>query len=75
MKLPHTHKGFTIRARVNRNGKTVLEAWTPAKNKVAASYLPPMQVIYMGYSNPPVAYDHDILQLEKKIDNYLTKHQ
>lgn len=78
MKLPHFYKGFTITARKKRTSRISkpfeyqLIARNSAFGKVI-TYAPGMHVIYIGYENPPIAYDHDIQEIKKMIDHYLKK--
>lgn len=80
MKLPYSYKGMEVHATQSRaTGKVILEARRPYPKEITTGYIvikryiPPLQVIYLGYKDPPYAYDHDIEHMEILIDEYLIK--
>jgi hypothetical protein len=74
MNLPHTYKGFKIKASSsNRTTTWWLQTWSPEPDsRMVKRYRPPMQTIYRA-TNGHVAYDHDIKDVEKRIDQILRK--
>lgn len=73
MKLPHTYKGYTIKAsNSNRTTTWWLQTWSPAPDsRMVQRYRPPLQVIY--FNDGRTAYDHDIREVEKRIDKLIKK--
>lgn len=82
MKLPYTYKGFEVHVTTSRTlGNPILEIRKPDSRETSCGYFvikrytPPMKIIYLGYAEPPYAYDHDIKHCEELIDKYINLKQ